>query len=144
VEKKGRVVLTAFLLLVTVVSVRWGISRAAVKDEFGLVDMQVVAQRYMQPALEKDLEPELQKLQKEFDAKAKNASDQAKAELFTTYQGRLNAKEEEMLESLLAKVSAAASQVMKERGMTIVCDKAAVVAGGTDITSQVLAKLKVK
>lgn len=143
-EKKGRVFLTAVLLIVVVVAVQWGISGAAVKDQFGLVDMQEVARRYVQPAMEKDLEPEVQKLQKEFDAKAKNASDEVKAELFATYQGRLNAKEEEMLGSLLTKISSAANQVMKERGMTMVFDKAAVVAGGTDITSQVLAKLKVK
>lgn len=146
VKQKGRILLVALALVVVVgaVSARWGITGAAAKDEYGLVDMQIIAERFVQPGIAKDLGAELEKLQKEFDAKAKDATDEAKAELFATYQGRLNAKEEEMLNSMLAKVTTAANQVMKERGMRIVYDKSAVVAGGADITSQVLAKLKVK
>ncbi|MGI6081886.1 MAG: OmpH family outer membrane protein [Limnochordia bacterium] len=145
--QKGRVSFAAVLLAVVVVGVigiRWGISGAAAKDEFGLVDMQIITERYVQPTLIKELEPEMKKLQEEFDEKSKDATDEAKAELFATYQGRLNAKEQEMLERLFSEFSAAAAQVKKEQGLRLVYDKAAVVAGGTDITDQVLAKLEVK
>jgi len=147
VTQKGKVSFAALLLVVAIIGVigiRWGISRAAAKDEFGLVDMQIIAERYVQPTLIKELEPELKKLQEEFDEKTKDATDEVKAELFATYQGRLNAKEQELLEQLFSEVSAAAAQVKKEQGLRLVYDKAAVVAGGSDITDQVLAKLQVK
>ena len=70
VTQKGRVSFAAVLLAVVVVGVigiRWGISGAAAKDEFGLVDMQIITERYVQPTLIKELEPEMKKLQEEFD-----------------------------------------------------------------------------
>lgn len=130
------------LALVVVAGIGSLMSQAAVQNDIAYIDVQLIGTEYIGPLIQGPLEIEMAKLQGEFDAASKGLSDSAKQELFQVYQNRLYAIEDDLVNKQLAKVEQVAEQLAKELGYKVVLDKGIVVAGGADITQQVLARLK--
>lgn len=130
------------LALVAVAGIGSLISQAAVNNDIAYIDVQVIGVEYIGPLVQGPLEKEMAKLQGEFDAAAKNLSESAKMELFESYQNRLYEIEQQMVNQHLVTVEKVTEQVAKDAGYKVVLDKDVVIAGGTDITQLVLAKLK--
>jgi outer membrane protein len=141
--EKKRALALVLLVATFMVGVGSWMGRAAKEGDAGVVDMQVVGEQYVHPLLDPQLQQELLRLQTELDTKVKGLDEKAQADLFAKYQAQLDAKRDELLDGYLAKVSTAVNQVMKETGLRVVLDKDVVLAGGVDVTNQVLAKLKV-
>lgn len=132
----------ALVLVLLVTAAGWSLSQAA--SDLGYVDVQVLTDNFIVPELDEPLKTETAKLQAEFDKKSKDMSDQEKRQLFDDYQGRLDARKQQMVNALLPRVTDAIGKVAKERGLRFVLDKKVVLYGGTDVTKEVLLKLGVK
>ncbi|MDF2572401.1 MAG: periplasmic chaperone [Sporomusa sp.] len=76
----------------------------------------------------------------EFESKA-GQSDKEKQELDRQLGLRLEQKRLDLLQPISAKVVAAANEVAKEKGLSIVIGNKEVVCGGVDITADVLKKI---
>jgi Skp family chaperone for outer membrane proteins len=130
------------LALVAVAGIGSLISQAAVTNDIAYIDIQQIGIEYIGPLVQGPLEIEMAKLQGEFDSASKGLSDTAKMELFESYQNRLYETEQQLVNKHLITVESVAAQVAKDAGYKVVLDKDVIVAGGADITSLVLAKLK--
>jgi len=76
----------------------------------------------------------------EFETKAPGLSDQDKQNLDRQLGQRLEQKRMELVKPISAKIVAAANEVAKEKGLSIVIGNKEVVCGGVDITADVLKK----
>ena len=113
------------------------VSKAGVA-EVGIVDAQLVVMAH--PNMEsarKAMDDEYAKVQNELmDTKA--LPPEQKQEKVNELRGRLAAKEKDTVAPVKDAASKAVNSVMEKHGMSIVIDKRTAVAGGTDITKEVL------
>ena len=87
------------------------------------------------------LKAEQEAAKQEFADKSAGLSDQEKQQLDQELSRRLEQKRLALLEPISDQVVAAANEVAKEKGLSIVIGKREVVCGGVDITEDVLKKI---
>lgn len=90
------------------------------------------------------LKTEQEAAKQEFDSKSAGLSDADKQNLARQLDQRIEQKRQELLRPIAAKVTAAANEVAKAKGLSIVIGKNEVVCGGVDITTDVLKKISGK
>lgn len=140
-------VLIAFVFIGSVVALALtqsgGIASAAPSSTVGVVDMNKVMMEHpdMQAAQDK-LKTEFEAAQKDFSERESGMSDAEKESYYRQIQERLANLENDEMEKLLKKVEDVVKQVADAKGLSIVVAKAAVVYGGTDITQDVISRLK--
>jgi outer membrane protein len=84
---------------------------------------------------------ERNRLQAEYNEKAKNLSPEERQRLSNELSAQAAAQEAELLKPIQADIDAAVDAVMAEGGYTIILEKNAVIRGGADITAQVVKKV---
>ena len=80
--------------------------------------------------------------QKEMEQKAANMSDQEKQEYANQMRQRVMQKNQELMEPIKQDIDDNMKKVAEAKGLQVVLDKSAVVYGGTDVTQDVINKLK--
>lgn len=90
------------------------------------------------------LKAEQEAVKQEFEKKALDLSDQDKQVLDRQLVQRLEQKRLELVKPISVKVVAAANEVAREKGLSIVISKNEVICGGVDITADVLKKISGK
>ncbi|MBP2627515.1 MAG: periplasmic chaperone [Firmicutes bacterium] len=90
------------------------------------------------------LKAEQEAILQEFKNKSADLSDKDKQDLDRQLGQRLENKRKELLQVISAKVVAAANEVTKEKGLSIIIGKQDVVCGGIDVTADVLKKISGK
>ncbi|MBR5914509.1 MAG: OmpH family outer membrane protein [Selenomonadaceae bacterium] len=149
-EKKQVKIVSVLIALVFIGSVvalaltqSGGIASAAPSSTVGVVDMNKVMMEHpdMKAAQDK-LKAEFDTAQKDFSERESGMSDAEKESYYRQIQERLANLENEEMEKLLKKVEDVVKQVADAKGLSIVVAKAAVVYGGTDITQDVISRLK--
>ena len=104
------------------------------KSTVGVVNMEAVFTNYMAPPLYTARD----EMQKEFDQKSAELSEEDKVKTFEDYQEKLTVLENEYNGNIMAAVQKGADA----KGLDTVLDSAAVLHGGVDITQDVLNSLK--
>lgn len=132
-----------FLLTLCILLSAWGTAQAApAAGPVGYVDfLYLVNQHPDTAAANAALKAEQEAAKQEFDSKAAGISDTDKQNLARQLDQRVEQKRQELLQPIAAKVTAAANDVAKEKGLSIVIGKNEVVCGGVDITADVLKKI---
>jgi outer membrane protein len=87
------------------------------------------------------LKTEQEAIQQEFESKSAGLGDKEKLELQRQLGLRLEQKRLELVKPISAKVVAAANEVAKEKGLSIIIGKNEVICGGVDVTADVLKKI---
>lgn len=112
---------------------------AAPASNIGVVDQQQVISA--NPSLSADYQQKMQAtaqdMQKDFDEKSKDMTDEEKEKLFADMQQQFNEKRVAIEKEMQDKVNAAVQSVASKKGLSLVVDKNAVIYGGTDITKDV-------
>ncbi|WP_196602289.1 OmpH family outer membrane protein [Pectinatus frisingensis] len=80
--------------------------------------------------------------QNDYNTKSKGLSDDKRRTLNDTIAQQEAQKEAKLMNPVENKISAAVKAVAADKGLTIILDAADVVYGGTDITNDVIAKIK--
>lgn len=116
---------------------------AAPASNIGVVDQQQVISA--NPSLSADYQQKMQAtaqdMQKDFDEKSKDMTDEEKEKLFADMQQQFNEKRVAIEKEMQDKVNAAVQSVASKKGLSLVVDKNAVIYGGTDITKDVTTSL---
>lgn len=114
-------------------------ANAAPTSDIGVVDQRQVISDNGTLALDyqKKLKSIAEEMQKDFDAKSANLSDEEKEKLFADMQQQYQQKSSEAEKELEEKVTGAVKSIASKRGLSLVVDKSAVIYGGTDITKDV-------
>lgn len=90
------------------------------------------------------LKAEQETIKQEFESKAVGLGDRERQELDQQLGLRLEQKRLELLNAISGKIVAAANEVVKEKGLSIIISKSEVVCGGIDVTADVLKKITKK
>lgn len=149
-KKRVSVTFIATLLLALGV-IGWGAVQPAVvsaapkapASTVGIVDYGKLVDQH--PDAEKAdaaLKAETDQARQEYDSKAATLNDQEKQQLGKQLSQRIEMKRQQLLGDIMDKVDAAIKAVADEKGLTVVVLKSAAVAGGVDITNDVIAKAK--
>lgn len=116
---------------------------AAPTSNIGVVNQQEVIAA--NPSLSSDYQEKMrataEDMQKEFDEKSADMSDEEKETLFAEMQQQFNEKRVAIEKEMQDKVNAAVQSVASKKGLSLVVEKNAVIYGGTDITKDVTASL---
>lgn len=108
----------------------------------GYVDMQRALDNHPRKAAsERALQEFFQAKQREFEQRSKGLSAAQRQELDRQLQQQFLQKREELLGGLDKDIRAAVEKVGKERGISIILDRAVVLYGGIDLTDAVIAQL---
>lgn len=120
-----------------------GIASAAGNGNVGVVDYrQIMSQHPNLQTANSQMQQAVTDAQKEFEEKSKNMSDQEKADYYNQTQERLQVKQQELLDPIEKSVNDAIKKVADAKGLSVVLDKNTVVYGGTDVTNDVVSRLK--
>lgn len=118
------------------------IASAASSSSVGVVEYeQILMQHPNMQSLDDQLKTTVDEIKKEFDEKSAGMNDQEKADYYRQCQERILQKREELLDPIVKSIEAAIKTVADKKGLSVVLAKAAVVYGGQDITSEVIAQL---
>ncbi|OLD49644.1 MAG: hypothetical protein AUI83_12055, partial [Armatimonadetes bacterium 13_1_40CM_3_65_7] len=108
----------------------------------GYVDMQRALDNHPRKASsERALQEFFQAKQGEFQQRAKSLTPVQRQELDRQLQQELGQKREELLSGLDKDIRAAVEKVSRDRGVSIVLDRAVVLYGGVDLTDAVITQL---
>lgn len=111
--------------------------------DFGVVDMaKVESESTLFKTIQSEGEKELTALQKEMDKALKGKSGDARNEVIKDFQAKAQIVQSNMASRIRNQFDGAVHQVAQEKGLGAVLMKQAVPDGGTDITDEVLKKLK--
>lgn len=140
---RGQFVLTlavmAAVALIVSLAASLSVSRADKLSQVGVVDtVRLINEFPAMKEVQATLEKETARLQKEYDEKSKNLSQDEKVKLFQQYQAGLDAQKEALLSKARQKVLATIEAVARQEGLAVVMDQQAVLYGGKDITDLVL------
>jgi outer membrane protein len=80
--------------------------------------------------------------QKDYDARSKDLPDAERKALNDTIARGEAQKEDALMKPVGDKIEEAIKAVAEEKGLTVIMDAASVVYGGTDITTDVISKVK--
>ena len=120
-----------------------GIASAASNGNVGVVDRdQVMAQHPNGQNVENQMRAAITEVQKDFEEKSAGMSDQEKQDYYRQCQLRLQQKQQELIEPMIKSIDDAVKKTADAKGLSVVVDKAVVVYGGTDITNDVVSRLK--
>ena len=120
-----------------------GIASAASNGNVGVVDRdQVMAQHPNGQNVENQMRAAITEVQKDFEEKSAGMSDQEKQDYYRQCQLRLQQKQQELIEPLIKSIDEAVKKTADAKGLSVVVDKSVVVYGGTDITNDVVSRLK--
>lgn len=109
----------------------------------GVVDYPYLIQNHPDTAKANEiLRAEDEKASKEFKEKAASLNEKEKQELDRQLRTSLMQKKQELEKPIIDSIRAAMKSVADSKGMTAVLYKSSVAIGGTDITEEVLKKLK--
>ncbi len=137
--------ISPFLLTLCLCLSAWGSAQAAptaAAGPVGYVDFIYLVEQHPDTATANAaLKTEQEKASQEFQSKAPGLSDKEKQELDRLLGQRVEQKRLELLKPISDKVVAAANEIAKEKGLSIVIGKNEVVCGGVDITPDVLKKI---
>lgn len=114
-------------------------ANAAPTSDIGVVDQRQVISDNGTLALDyqKKMKALADEMQKDFDAKSANLSDEEKEKLFADMQQQYQEKSRVAEKELEEHVTGAVKSIATKRGLSLVVDKSAVIYGGTDITKDV-------
>ncbi|MDI3279755.1 MAG: OmpH family outer membrane protein [Bacillota bacterium] len=125
--------------LVVSLAASLSVTRADKLSQVGVVDtMRLLNEFPAMKEVQASLEQETARLQKEYDEKSKNLSQEEKVKLFQQYQAGLDAQKEALLRQARQKILATIEAVARQEGLAVVMDQQAVLYGGKDITELVL------
>ncbi len=111
----------------------------------GYVDTQRVMQSYPDIQMTMSaIDLERQKAQQEFDSKAASLDDQGKQKLGDELVQQVNKREHDLMSPIQDKVRKAIIKVAKDQGINSVVDASAMLAGGKDLTDDVIAEITKK
>ena len=115
------------------------VANAAPTSDIGVVDQREVISNNGAMALEyqNKLKETADAMQKDFDEKSANMSDEEKSQLFQTMQQQFDQKRTAIEKEMEDKVTNAVKSIASKRGLSLVVDKSVVIYGGTDITKDV-------
>lgn len=120
-----------------------GIASAASNGNVGVVDRdQIMAQHPNGQNVENQMRAAITEVQKDFEEKSAGMSDQEKQDYYRQCQLRLQQKQQELIEPMIKSIDDAVKKTADAKGLSVVVDKAVVVYGGTDITNDVVSRLK--
>lgn len=120
-----------------------GIASAASNGNVGVVDRdQVMAQHPSAQNVENQMRAAITEVQKDFEEKSAGMNDQEKQDYYRQCQQRLQQKQQELIEPLIKSIDEAVKKVADSKGLSVVVERAVVVYGGTDITNDVVSRLK--
>ena len=122
----------------------WGTAQASpvVAASVGYVDFVYLVDHHPDTVqANTTLKAEQDAVKQEFETKAPSLSEQDKQNLDRLLGQRLEQKRLDLVKPISAKVVAAANEVAKEKGLSIVIGKNDVVCGGVDITADVFKKI---
>ena len=116
---------------------------AAPSSNIGVVDQQqiVTANPALAAEYQQKMKSTADEMQKDFDEKSKDMSDEEKEKLFADMQKQFNEKRVAIEKEMQDKVNAAVESVASKKGLSLVVEKNAVIYGGTDITKDVASVL---
>lgn len=104
----------------------------------GYVNLEQIWAQTLLPALNPPLQAETERLQAELDQLVEGKTEAERQALFEEYQGRLYARQQQLLDPMLRYVGEVIGQVAEAMGVTIVIDAQSVLWGGVDMTAAVL------
>lgn len=111
---------------------------ASSESAIGVVNYQILVRQ--SPELVKmqdEMKTFIDATQKDFNDKSANMAEAEKQRYFQQCQERIQNKEKELMEPILANVEAQIKAVADKKGLKVVVEKGAVVFGGVDITDEV-------
>lgn len=116
---------------------------SAASSSVGLVDMETIVQQHPKyQSSGAEFQKFMEDTQKEMEQKAANMSDQEKQEYANQMRQRVMQKNQELMEPIKQDIDDNIKKVAEAKGLQVVLDKSAVVYGGTDVTQDVINKLK--
>ena len=136
--------ISPFLLTLCLLLTVWNTAQAApaAAGPVGYVDfIYLVNQHPDTVQANAALKTEQEAVKQEFENKAAGLSDKEKQELDRQLGLHLEQKRLDLLQPISAKVVAAANEVAKEKGLSIIIGNKEVVCGGVNITADVLKKI---
>ncbi len=134
-------------LLVLIGLVAWHSGPPVLGQSFsiGYVDMQRALDNHPRKASsERALQEFFQAKQREFQQRAKSLAPVQRQELDRQLQQEFVQKREELLSGLDKDIRAAVEKISRDRGVSIVLERAVVLYGGVDLTDAVIAQLAAK
>ena len=109
------------------------------EQKIGYVDMDRLFQHHPERGTAEDqLRKEAQKMQQELEEQAEGLEDQERQQLLQHYQGELQQLEEELIQGVMEDINEEIRQAAERNGVEVVFDKSVVVAGGHNLTEEVL------
>lgn len=122
------------------------VAMAAASSNIGVINNQEIMASISQSQEVKDyqqaMQAEYDKTKKRFEEESATMNEAKKRDYYQQLQQLLQQKDQEMSAPILNKINAAIKAVSDAKGFTAVFDKSIVVYGGTDITQDVINKLK--
>ncbi|SJZ47616.1 OmpH family outer membrane protein [Selenihalanaerobacter shriftii] len=128
-------------------------AKSEIKESIAYVDMQYLFENHPDiPAVKSKLNQDLQGLQQqlkgELQSKIEQVQGAEKQKLVQQYQQKLNVeankRQKQLLKPINDEIKATIDEIAKEQGIAVVLQKDMIIYGGTDLTSQVLDRLKAK
>lgn len=132
----------AFLLTLVMALGVCGVTSAAEPGLVGFVNVQQVFRSYPDFSTTRSaLELEQQKAQQEFESKAPSLDDKGRKDLGEKLSERVAKREDALMSPIRKAISKAIETVAKRNGINSVVDSGAMVYGGKDLTSEVIAEV---
>ncbi len=127
-----------FVLILGAVAIVSSVLGEGPEGSVGYVNLERIWAQALLPALDPPLQAETERLQAELDQLVEGKSEAERQALFEEYQGRLYARQQQLLDPMLLYVGEVIGQVAEAMGVTIVIDAQSVLWGGVDMTAAVL------
>lgn len=113
------------------------------KSTVGYVDIEKIFNAHPdKPLAEQKLNQEAKELEEQYKKEEPNLSEEEKKQRLAAYQQQLALKEKQLINGIILKIRDEIKEVAEAKGVTVVLEKKNIVYGGTDLTEQVLAKIK--
>lgn len=145
---------TKFIVVVLAVAVvvgsislfaNWPVSRAGqeLKSTVGYVDIEKIFNSHPDKAqAEQKLNEEARELEEQYKAEEKDLTEEEKKQRLAQYQSQLALREKQLINGIILKIRDTIKEVAEAKGITVVLEKKNIIYGGTDLTEDVLAKIK--
>ncbi len=127
-------------LMLTAAVLSFGCGR---NSDFGTVDMRKVEKEAtIIKTIQEDMKKQITEMQTKARAESEGKSDAEKRKIAEDFQAKARLAQSEAQNRLKSAVDAAMNQVAKEKNLGAILIKDAVPQGGTDVTADVIAKMK--
>lgn len=127
-----------FVLVLGAIAIVGSVLGAGPEGSVGYVNLEQVWAQALLPALDPPLQAETERLQVELDQLVEGKTEAERQTLFEDYQGRLYARQQELLDPMLVRVGEIIGEVADNMEVNIVIDAQSVLWGGVDMTAAVL------